>query len=699
MNYDPKNVAALLKDVQSDANLQSTDDSTVLWDELYPQRHHVMLPNAIKNKSSLRTAMLLIGWDPILHSKHLSEEQKESMTAEKERLESSLFFTATQDNHWNEAKFLHWKHRVTNLCLDALRVGYKDTGHVTDAFKMIFKPSDTTNIDISSSENRNVKGYAFSHPILVDNPFVHPRNLHADDGPLNKLISDTQPVALAASMVRTASDEKTKAVTLITKLKSAAISTLREVHAINTHTLLVLLLDLIPNARAGTSHVFQRLKEHRNQHLISQKEIQPDARTAYNGEHVFQHLKSLYVSITSGDRHVAWTVILLHTRKPAVPIYEWLVSFGPLVRSYLQAGTEPSQRDKLSISEVKQLNMIAAKFFSDHELSKLANINSTRYGGNKAMEGEYSMDDIKLDIAANISSFDRVFRYEQRHRDFIAKRLSQHSYISKMAKEAAQPKPERKRPRDPPRKQAHSQKAVHAKRQFLTLGDSKGKRPSHPRNTGGRGGSRINSPYRNRNQSHGPNPKKGSQGGKGKPKGENPHANLKCDFCGKMGHIKRNCFKYQRLQNSKSYQSSKITQTPKVQLCLELLENATDRAVCPQCYQDYCDGYACESLPIDQSDMDTASSLFFNSTMYEECYDAKSASIFEPFSPEVYYMSRNSSGGDAYDNPNSSSSAEAVQPDVSDTQNDQDAYGEQQDAYQGEEQDDPEQYEEDSDYE
>ena len=223
MNYDSKNVAALLKDVHADTNLQTSDDATILWDELYPKGHHVMLPNAVRNKSSLRTAMMLIGWDPKLHSQNLSEKQVEEMLVEKEKLENSLFFTATQDNHWSEAKFLHWKHRVVNLCLDALRVGYKDTGHITDAFKMIFKPSDTTNIDISSSENRNIKGYAFSHPILVDNPFVHPRNLQDDDGPLNKLIADAQPVALAASQVRAPSEEKTKAVTLITKLKSGEI--------------------------------------------------------------------------------------------------------------------------------------------------------------------------------------------------------------------------------------------------------------------------------------------------------------------------------------------------------------------------------------------------------------------------------------------------------------------------------------------
>ena len=112
MNYDAKNVAALLKDVHGDANLQTTDDSTILWEELYPRTHHVMLPNAVKNKSSLRTAMLLLEWSPKLHSAGLTIKQIESMVIEKQKQQSSLLFTATQDNHWSAAKFLHWKHRA-----------------------------------------------------------------------------------------------------------------------------------------------------------------------------------------------------------------------------------------------------------------------------------------------------------------------------------------------------------------------------------------------------------------------------------------------------------------------------------------------------------------------------------------------------------------------------------------------------------
>ncbi len=35
--------------------------------------------------------------------------------------------------------------------------------------------------------------------------------------------------------------------------------------------------------------------------------------------------------------HIAWTVILLHTRELMQPLYQWQASFDPLVRKFEQA--------------------------------------------------------------------------------------------------------------------------------------------------------------------------------------------------------------------------------------------------------------------------------------------------------------------------------------------------------------------------
>ena len=152
--------------------------------------------------------------------------------------------------------------------------------------------------------------------------------------------------------------------------------------------------------------------------------------------------------------------------------------------------------------------------------------------------------------------------------------------------------------------------------------------------------------------------------GKGKTNKSNPHAHLKCDFCGRMGHIKKNCYKHHRLQNSSAYQSARSSQPQQVQVCLELLENACERNVCPQCYQDYCDGYACEPPPFSTTDMDTASSFFFdNSCMYDEVVAAKWSSRFEPFSRDVYFAARNGDEGADRDEHHNESTEESPRED------------------------------------
>lgn len=236
MDYDSKTVQDLLKEIQNDPHLQTTDDTTVMWDELYPVTHHAMLPNVLKVKSSLKNALSLISWDPARHKANLTDKQIKAMTDEKERIEKSLLLTVTPDIHWNDTKFTHWSHRMVNLCLDALQACFRDGGHVTDTFKMIFKPSDTVNTDISSSDNRNVKGYSFSHKILVDHPFEFPEDA---DAAIDEFLRDTQPV-LMANQSSEDSSESTKAKSKVHSLRSATRSMLKQIHRINTHTLLVL---------------------------------------------------------------------------------------------------------------------------------------------------------------------------------------------------------------------------------------------------------------------------------------------------------------------------------------------------------------------------------------------------------------------------------------------------------------------------
>ena len=123
--------------------------------------------------------------------------------------------------------------------------------------------------------------------------------------------------------------------------------------------------------------------EHRNQFLTNARETK--SNEPYTAFHTLEFIKSKFVRANENTTHIAWTVILLHTRSIGQPIYQWQASFDPLLRKYEQARGKKT-KDK-SMLKVK---VLMAKQFTDDEKIILAGID-TGYSISDTDNGKFKL--------------------------------------------------------------------------------------------------------------------------------------------------------------------------------------------------------------------------------------------------------------------------------------------------------------------
>jgi hypothetical protein len=156
--------------------------------------------------------------------------------------------------------------------------------------------------------------------------------------------------------------EADKAYIKLTTLKKAAIIALRGIYKVASHTFHVYLWDLMQGARANDSHVFTRVKESRNQHLV-QARLADAAGLRLKPHSARDNLFFL-------EKHFVDS-ILRHTRNPGIGIYEWCNSFSPLTRTFFRI----SQNDDLNTVEQHRVNKCITARVTDFEKAILAQAN------------------------------------------------------------------------------------------------------------------------------------------------------------------------------------------------------------------------------------------------------------------------------------------------------------------------------------
>ena len=189
---DSKQAQRLLKSLEADPRLQAPDDATILSDEQYPVTFDAAILR-LKDPISVTSTVTILGWNRDSKDHHLSAQERERLIKQQDTVRSTLLLTPTSDNPMDEISFQHWKHRITNICLDAAQVAMQTVDDNT-SLKYLFQPSATSTTTVRRADTRNIQGLVLYHPISLDSPWTSPLNV---ENKIQDLIRERDPLLLA----------------------------------------------------------------------------------------------------------------------------------------------------------------------------------------------------------------------------------------------------------------------------------------------------------------------------------------------------------------------------------------------------------------------------------------------------------------------------------------------------------------------
>jgi hypothetical protein len=110
----------LLKDISLSANLQKSRDSILLAEDQYPKNLDPIFSKS-DSATDLNHTLGWLKWNRKSDRALLDSGVYERMVSAQESLRTTLQLTPTVDNPWEKHTFKDWKHRVTNICLQAVQ--------------------------------------------------------------------------------------------------------------------------------------------------------------------------------------------------------------------------------------------------------------------------------------------------------------------------------------------------------------------------------------------------------------------------------------------------------------------------------------------------------------------------------------------------------------------------------------------------
>jgi hypothetical protein len=169
MDITSKSAYKLLQQLESDPQLQSIEDTTILNDEQYPISFESSITN-LKDIIPLVSAVTILRWNADTDSANLNKDQLQRMRVQRQKTARILSLNPTIDNPWDKIKFNFWKDRVTNICLGAAQAAFQ-SHEVNTNLKFLFSASDKSNTVVHRADQRNVQGLVLFHPILLQAPW------------------------------------------------------------------------------------------------------------------------------------------------------------------------------------------------------------------------------------------------------------------------------------------------------------------------------------------------------------------------------------------------------------------------------------------------------------------------------------------------------------------------------------------------
>jgi hypothetical protein len=245
-----------------------------------------------------------------------------------------------------------------------------------------------------------VQGLILFNPIILDSPWEQSANQDQD---IIRLLEEKAPLIMARGSTMTPANSayelqlQQTAQQNIESMKSSLKLLLARIQKFTSHTFHVFLRDLIPGARNGRSLLFTRIVEHRNQYLAaarSKKNTKP-----YSAMDTLKFIEASYVQTNENSVHIAWTMILLHTRELQQPLYQWQASFDPLTRKY-----EQSKGTVLSNPEMRKIKILIAKQITDDEKVVLTGLDAS-FTIDNIDKGTFIFRAFQRKLAENASRF------------------------------------------------------------------------------------------------------------------------------------------------------------------------------------------------------------------------------------------------------------------------------------------------------
>ena len=678
MDITSKSAYKLLHQLESDPQLQSVEDTTILNDEQYPIAFESAITN-LKDIIPLISAVTILRWDVNTDSTNLTKDQIQRMRVQRQKTVRNLSLNPTVDNPWDKIKYNFWKDRVTNICLGATQAAFQ-THEDTTNLKFLFSASDKSNTAVQRGDQRNVQGLILFHPILLQAPWEESPTLDVD---IHNLIQEKAPLILARAMTKFTGPQLSShelqlqqtAQQTLDSMKSSLKLLLARIQKFTSHTFHVFLRDLIPGARKGRSLLFTRIVEHRNQFLANNRSS--SAPKVYSALNTLSFIEANYVQDNDNTRHIAWTAILLHTRELMQPLYQWQASFDPLVRKYEQAKSKP-----LGKPEFRKLKCLIAKQTTDDEKVILSGIDST-FTIENIDKGNFVLRTFQDKLASNASRFQskkytpdsRILTYlKVRAHDFnvpvpafMKKRAIEKGNGSQQIKRGrSQGQQSRSRSHNAYLQQSTSGTAgsSNSMNNQLPAAVSQSKGPRKGKGKDAIKGKRqeyhpVFTPFKGKGFSRG----KGavSHKGKGPPKGQSfkgkgqrfnsgtSLSTLVCGFCHLHGHHEANCRKKHALQNSDSYQQARSQFNSRQQLLIDQLENSLFAPnVCSWCLQCNCNDTSC--YPPEEPSFYSSTTHLFQEELLPFVQNAKLGLPIDnsaPLMPE-HYAFEDAGWGQAY---------------------------------------------------
>ena len=443
---DPRAVKKLLDNLRNDPQLRAEDDPTIVAEEQYPTTHHPIFGTCLE-RTKLHEITTMLQWKREHNAHNLPENSLKELKTMKDSLEKVFLLDLKINAPWEEMKFTAWRYKVTNVVISAVHVALKaeDDG---EAVRHLFGTGKHSNPSITAGEKRNIQGHLICNPLVLDDPWDEPDDL---DDKIVVLLEEREPYLTSLSrqppyrdsgeFPREVDIAKNKLIALASSLKTV----LRRIYKIASQTFHVLLWDLIPGARAHSSHIFTRIREARNQHLILAREANDISQVRHHSaKDTLRYILEHFVKESDDLQAISWMNILKHTRAVKQNIYEWCNSFTPLTRAYLRAGDMVA----LGATQLKRLNQCAAAQFTDFEQSVLVQTNE-RWKANTLNQGDFNMDELKKDISSADAKFTRPYKPTSQIAEYLTARalrqgVAPPSFLNDVVKVLGKRKPEQK---------------------------------------------------------------------------------------------------------------------------------------------------------------------------------------------------------------------------------------------------------------